>query len=60
MAGKGFWNKPSDWSGPEPAFYESFDTSDGLILLEGNMQTPEVPLVSGKVMVTILRGKLSY
>ena len=49
----GFWNKPPDWSGPEAAFYQGFDTSDGLVSWEGTNQTCTVPLVSGKVMMNI-------
>ena len=51
----GIWRKPADWSGPEPALYKSFDTSDGLVLWEGIMQMSEFPLVPGKVMVNIIQ-----
>ena len=51
------WNKPSDWSGPEAAFYYSFDTPDGLVSWEGINQICNVPLVSGKVNVS---DKLSH
>ena len=47
----GSWNKPPDWSGPEAAFYESFDTSDGLVSWEGTNQTCNVPHVPGKVIM---------
>ena len=47
----GSWNKPPDLSGPEAAFYQGFDTSDGLVSWEGTNQTCNVPLVSGKVMM---------
>ena len=50
----GFWNRPPDWSGPEAAFYQGFNTSDGLVSWEGTNQTCTVPLVSGKVMINIL------
>ena len=46
-----FWNKPPNWSGPEAAFYQGFDTSDGLVSWEGTNQTCNVPLVSGKVIM---------
>ena len=35
--------------GPEAAFSETFDCSDGLALIEGYNQINLVPLVSGKV-----------
>ena len=50
---EGILNKPPDCSGPEAAFYHSFDTSDGLVMWEGTQQIGEVPLVSGKVILTI-------
>ena len=53
FASKVIWNKPLDWSGPEAAFYHSFDTPDGLVSWEGTNQTCNVPLVSGKVMMNI-------
>ena len=54
FASKVIWNKPPAWSGPEVAFYQGFDTSDGLVSWEGTNQTCNVPLVSGKVMMTSL------
>ena len=51
FSGKMIWNKPSGWTGPEAALYLSFDDSYGLVLWQGTVQMPEVPLVSGKVMV---------
>ena len=38
FASKVIWKKPLDWSGPEAAFYQNFDTSDGLVLWEGTNQ----------------------
>ena len=43
--------KPSEWTGPSAVLYMSFDSSDGLVLMEGNQSAVinSVPLVSGKV-----------
>ena len=49
MVSKGGWNSPSGWTGPPAALYRSFDTSDGLILVEGSSQIEPIPLVTGKV-----------
>ena len=38
-----------EWKGQEAAFYQSFDGSDGLSLIEGYDQINLVPLVSGKI-----------
>ena len=46
----GSWIPPSDWTGPCPVLYQSFDSSDGFVLMEGTQATLDsVPLVSGKV-----------
>ena len=29
------WNPPCRWNGPEAAIYQSFDDSDGYVLMEG-------------------------
>ena len=46
-------NKPPEWAGAEVILYHSFDHSDALVLWEGTQQIGEVPLVSGKVIMTI-------
>ena len=38
------------WKGPEAAFYQTFDGSEGLVLRHGDQQMSDVPLVAGKVM----------
>ena len=44
------WTPPSNWTGPNAVFYQSFDSSDGLVLMEGTEPTSDcIPLVSGKV-----------
>ena len=46
----GSWIPPSNWTGSNAVFYESFDSSDGFVLMEGTRNTSDsVPLVSGKV-----------
>ena len=46
----GSWISPSNWTGPCPVLYQSFDSSDGFVLMEGTQATLDnVPLVSGKV-----------
>ena len=45
------WVPPSGWQGPEVVFYQRFDGSYGLVLMEGNQQVDSVPLVSGKVRI---------
>ena len=57
FAGTIICNKPSDWSGPEAAFYHSFDIPNGLVSWEGINKICNVPLVSGKVN---LSDKLSH
>ena len=49
-ASNGIWNPRSGWTGPSAVLYQSFDSSDGFVLMEGtqNASVP-VPLVSGKV-----------
>ena len=45
------WIQISGWTGPDAVLYWSFDSSDGLVLMEGTEATEikPVPLVSGKV-----------
>ena len=45
------WIPPSDWTGPSAVLYQSFDSSDGFVLMEGTQPATMncVPLVSGKV-----------
>ena len=50
MVTDGTWNQPSGWNGPFAVLYRSFDSSDGLVLMEGNEAADiPVPLVAGKV-----------
>ena len=47
---EGTWAAPSRWTGPPAVLYRSFDSSDGLVLMEGTEATLDsVTLVSGKV-----------
>ena len=39
------------WSGPDAILYQSFDSPDGLVLMEGSELVGSVPLVSGQVML---------
>ena len=49
-ASNGNWTPPSNWTGRSSAFYQSFDSSDGFILMEGTQNASDpVPLVPGKV-----------
>ena len=48
---EGTWGPPNCWPGPEAAFYRSFDSPDGLVLM-GIYEN--VPLVSGNVMIKYL------
>ena len=44
------WTPPSNWTGPTAVLYQSFDSSDGFVLMEGTQTTSNsVPLMSGKV-----------
>ena len=46
----GSWIPPSDWTGPCAVLYQSFDNSDGFVLMEGTEAASDpVSLVSGKV-----------
>ena len=47
----GSWTEPPVWTGPSPAFYQSFDSSDGLVLKEGNDPGNFDPLASGRVRI---------
>ena len=49
MVSEGIWIPPSGWNGPSASLYTSFDSSDGLVLMEGSVQMDQVPLVPGKV-----------
>ena len=51
MATERTWIKPSEWTGPDAILYRSFDSSDGLVLMEGTepAEINSVPLVAGKV-----------
>ena len=44
------WTPPSGWTGPSAALYRTFDSLDGLVLMEGIQQIGAVPPVSGKVL----------
>ena len=43
------WNVPTCWTGPKDVFYLNFDSSDGLVLMEGSEEVNYTPLVIGKV-----------
>ena len=43
------WIPPLGWTGPTPALYCSFDTTNELNLMAGMQQSDISPLVSGKV-----------
>ena len=45
------WIRASGWTGPGAVLYRSFDSSDGLFLMEGTeaAETNSVLLVAGKV-----------
>ena len=45
------WVPPPNWPGPDVAFYQSFDDSDGLALRKGALHKMSAPLVSGQVRV---------
>ena len=54
------WNPPSSWTGPSAVLYQSFDSSDGFVLMERHQAASNsVPLVSGKVkyISSVLLGK---
>ena len=53
-----FWNdsiyrSPVGWTGPQPALYRSFDTPDGLVLMERFDESNADAFVTGKVNLTI-------
>ena len=54
MVTEGMWSPPSDWSGPSAALYRSFDSSDGLVLIEASVLLSNVPLVTGKVNLLVI------
>ena len=44
------WTPPCGWTGPDAVLYQSFDSSEGFILMEGNQTTiRSIPLIAGKV-----------
>ena len=45
----GTWTPPPGWTGPDAAFYRSFNTMGDLVLMEGIQQTEYTPLVPGQV-----------
>ena len=47
----GSWTEPPDWTGPSPAFYQSFDSLDGMVLKEGNGPGNFDPFASGRVRI---------
>ena len=56
----GSWDPPSNWSGPSAVLYQSFDESDGFVLMEGTQATSDsVPLVLGKVGYNFFRKIVS-
>ena len=51
----GYWNQPASLIVPQPVAYRSFDTLDGLTLMEGVQQANFDPVVSGMVCFSILK-----
>ena len=47
------WSRPPGWTGPDPVLYWSFDTLDGLVLMEGTQQADNnsFTLTDGKVCI---------
>ena len=45
----GTWTPPCPWTGPYPVKHWSFDTLNGLTLMEGTIQTTFNALTNGKV-----------
>ena len=48
----GVWIAPNGWNGPVPVFYESFDTLDGLVLMEAREEADFDPTITGKVLIS--------
>ena len=44
------WIPPEGWTVPQPAVHRSFDTADGLVLMEGT-QPANFPFIEGKVII---------
>ena len=60
IPGPGKWTEADGWTGPEPVLYWSFDSLDGLMLMEGTEQRDYDALTEGKVrecstMSTVLK-----
>ena len=52
----GNWNPPSNWTEPSAVLYQSFDSSDGFVLMEGTQaKSDSVQLVLGKVGYNFFR-----
>ena len=49
MITEGIWIPPASWTGPSASLYRSFDSSNGLVLMEGSVLISNVTLVAGKV-----------
>ena len=62
MVTGGTWNQPSGWTGPPAVLYRSFDSLDGLVLMEGTepAEINPVHLVSGKVNKVIAYKIILY
>ena len=45
------WSEPDGWTTPDPVLYWSFNTLDGLVLMEGTEQKHYDALTDGKVRV---------
>ena len=52
------WVPPEGWTGPQPAAHRSFDTADGLVLMEGT-QPADFPFIEGKVIIQCIHPVLS-
>ena len=50
------WTEPNYWIGTKASWYQSFDSSAGLVLMEGSQAVCHIPLVSGKVKSSFFKS----
>ena len=43
------WIPPANWTGPDAAIYLSFDSSAGLMFMEGSVEMASAPIIVGKL-----------
>ena len=43
------WTQPPGWTGSNAVLYQSFDSSDGVVLKEGTTKRDNIPRICGKV-----------